>query len=84
MPSIKRHVNPFMPADLVITNLVCTYFTLESNFNIIHRFSKYLKGSYEMHSKVYFPLKYIFKIANVAEITALPFILNRVQFNTAI
>ena len=81
MLSTKRHVNPFMFADLVLTNLVCTYFTPEYNFDIFHKFSKYLKRSYEMLSKVYFPLKYFLKIAYVAEITALPFI-NRFQFNT--
>ena len=54
------HVNPFI-LEIFLTDVVWTYDTFEYNFEINHRFTKYLKEIYRLGSDEHYSFKYFTK-----------------------
>ena len=54
---------------LILTSVVWTFHTFESNFGICHKFTYYLKETFELGFDQHFSFKYYVKIALVREIS---------------
>ena len=54
--------------EIVLTDVVWTYDTFEYNFEINHRFTKYLKELYRLGSDEHYSFKYFTKSALVTKI----------------
>ena len=52
-----------------MTSVVWTYDTFENNFQINHKFEKYLKGSFQLVSDQHFFFKYFLKNVFAREIS---------------